>query len=362
MRTQKSTKAPADLLELCRLSDEIHHLFPKYYGDLVVSPRNGVKKRKLQQLEQVVNICGKVLGIDKKMEIKRVMDVGSGQGHLSFRLADVLSSSVDNIVGLERCEELLRRASVSPAFHSAVSFICCDAVSSSISTRKGDLVVGLHACGSLGDTIVNSAAELGSSAVILVTCCLQKRHLSDSGGVHFRLPISTSALSNPQIRRVLTVAKHLLGATNRCRGYNSEAELRGRITRYGLRKILKMKGFENEFAERTGSEVHGISKHKVKKGLTTVVGDALRRRGNFDDIFVDEIKSVEVDAEREYRVMRALTLPRAMIGDILEMAIVLDRAARLEESEQYHDVLRIRVFPDEISPRNLCLIALPLKS
>lgn len=352
---------PEDLLRLVRLAGDVYEMFPKADWEIQAAERVRVKERKLKQIEYVAKVCSEVIEEDEDCVISRIVDVGAGHGHLSQKLADDLEGTVKEIVGLERSARLLNTAKSLYRSGSNVSRVCSDAVLSSIVTGPGDLLVGLHACGSLGDTIIDAAASQGSSGVVLVTCCLQKRDLNDPNGSLYRKPLSRYGLEEKDISSVLTVEKSFLGVTNRSRGYGSEAILQGRLVRHGLRKLLALKGFEDEFAQRTGSEVHGISRHKIKRGLMTVAKEALKLRGFTQDVTEKEIKKIEKQAEKEYRVMRALTLPRSMLGEVLEMAIVLDRATRLEESGAFRRVARLRLFPDEVSPRNLCIVGIPKK-
>lgn len=48
-----------------------------------------------------------------------------------------------------------------------------------------------------------------------------------------------------------------------------------------------------------------------------------------------------------------------MLGEVLEMAIVLDRAAALEESGRFGRVETCQIFPDKVSMRNLAIVAFP---
>jgi hypothetical protein len=59
--------------------------------------------------------------------------------------------------------------------------------------------------------------------------------------------------------------------------------------------------------------------------------------------------------------VRAMSLPRSMLGEILEIAIVLDRAVYLEESGLFSKVDVCRLFPDDVSMRNLTILAYPMQ-
>ena len=70
-----------------------------------------------------------------------------------------------------------------------------------------------------------------------------------------------------------------------------------------------------------------------------------------------ELNATETDAAREFERIRRLSLPRKMIGRVLEVALVVDRAVALEERGYRVEVRQ--VFDATISPRNLGILALP---
>ena len=61
------------------------------------------------------------------------------------------------------------------------------------------------------------------------------------------------------------------------------------------------------------------------------------------------------DAEREHAVIRRLSLPRNLLARLVEVTIVLDRAALLEEWGQH--VLVAELFEQRVTPRNTVLLA-----
>ena len=71
--------------------------------------------------------------------------------------------------------------------------------------------------------------------------------------------------------------------------------------------------------------------------------------------FLDESRWHEEEARRRYARMRRLSLPRNMLARLLEIAVVLDRGAALEESG--HAVQWASIFERAVSPRNLALFA-----
>lgn len=210
------------------------------------------------------------------------------------------------------------------------------------------MVVGLHACGELGDGLIEGALSASVMSVVLVSCCLQKLRR----GRYFRPVMSNAATSDARIARVLQMDRRVLGAANRPIGDVNGHRLVGQRTRYALRMILKERGVDLQ----PGEEVYGLSRHQVKKGLMAVAGE-------FEEIWgirkmkETEIKDWEERSKEEYDVLRRLGIPRVMTGQVLEMAIVLDRAAVLEERGDFKKVVTCRPWSENVSSRNLCCVA-----
>lgn len=281
--------------------------------------------------------------------ISRLVDVGAGHAHLAAQLAETLPVPV---LALDRDPALLTTAGKLHERHLGESKLSLSQASvaqeHALGLTGSDMVLGLHACGSLGDAIVQTAVREGAAAVALVSCCLQKL----SPHADFRPPLSNVASDTASIRELLCVRRDVLGATNRSRGYASEQDLDGRATRYALRKLLRDR--EHPVA-RFGDEVNGLSRHALRRGLGAVFEDALRMRGIGGGISSGEVEARMSEARKAYARMRRLTLPRALAGEVLEMLVVLDRAARLQEA--FVEVRTCRVWGDAVSVRNLGCVA-----
>lgn len=195
--------------------------------------------------------------------------------------------------------------------------------------------------------LIQAALSASVMGVVLVSCCLQKLRR----GRCFRPVMSSAAASDERIARVLQMDRKVLGAANRPIGDMNDHRLVGQRTRYALRAILKERGVE----VRSGEEVYGLSRHRVKKGLRAVAGE-------FEEIWgirkmrENEIESWDERSKEEYEVLRRLGIPRVIAGQALEMAIVLDRAAALEESGEFKKVVTCRPWSEDVSSRNLCCV------
>jgi protein-L-isoaspartate O-methyltransferase len=267
---------------------------------------------------------------------RRVVEVGAGCGHATRALAGQLSLPV---FGIDRDPVLVERARQLVGGDD-VSFSVADG-ESELELCAGDLVVGLHACGGLGEALLRQAAK-ARAHVLLVSCCLQKIAADP------RQPLSAAGQ-----RLGLTLQKSALGLTNLAPFVeigHAEAVMRGRQARHALRLLLAARGKPVP----PGEEARGIHRREFRRGLAAVAGPALAARG-LAPASEGELGRFADLARTEHRRMRRWSLPRAMLGRVVELAVVFDRAAFLEERGY-----RVRVeplFSRSVSPRNLAVLA-----
>jgi hypothetical protein len=69
------------------------------------------------------------------------------------------------------------------------------------------------------------------------------------------------------------------------------------------------------------------------------------------------VEECEREAREEEARMRALALPRNLLGEVMEMAVALDRAAALEECGRFALVKTSRMFGEDVSMRNIAVVA-----
>ncbi|MBI2389385.1 MAG: methyltransferase [Deltaproteobacteria bacterium] len=261
----------------------------------------------------------------------RIVDVGSGHGHLTRELEARLARPV---LGLERDVRLTARArSLGGAFAET------DVLRDGLPLEAGDCVVGLHACGELGDVMVRSAAEHRAS-IALVGCCLQKRR-DDA-----RVPLSEA---EP------VLATRLLGLSNLvAREEGVEASradnLAARARRLALHRLL----VERVGPLRLGAEMDGLNRRAAHADLSTLVERAFARRALAVPSAAD-VRAADAWAREEHARARRLSLPRALLARVLEVFVLADRACFLEAHDR--EVVVGRVFPAGVSARNLALVS-----
>lgn len=332
--------APADLVALA--ADVIA---ATRLPSIEVDPRapppaalRAVGERKRQQLSALLGALGPMA--DKAA---RIVDVGAGSGHFTRIAAELFERET---LGIERnparVASAAARAAEAPQPAAAIAhFITLDACREPLAFEPGDLAVGLHACGELGDRLVLAAAAARCD-LALISCCLQKI------AAPLRAPLSRAAAP-------LSIRKATLGLTNltaQPQGVEAsiDATMAARRARYALLSLLRDRGVPIS----TGEEMRGINRRRAHAGLRVIAERALALRGLAPPTDA-EIRRHEEEGLRRFAVVRRLSLPRSMLARLVEVAVALDRAAALEEAGQFVQVATL--FERAITPRNIAVFA-----
>jgi SAM-dependent methyltransferase len=330
--------APRDLVELARAASAATRL-PAIVSDEPALAARSVSARKRRQLPALLAAVGPMAA-----SADRIVDVGAGSGHFTNLAADRFDRAS---LGIERDPARVSAANERAADRATFVELdvqldaLLDMGKHALAFEATDLAVGLHACGDLGDRLVLAAAEAGCD-LALVSCCFQKIRGATRGAVS-------------RAGAALVLQRETLGLANLTTqpvGVEAplEAVLAARQARHALRRLLLARGLDVP----PGEEMRGVNRRRAHGGLGVIARAALARRGlpPPDDA---EIRRHEEDAVRRYAVIRRLALPRNMLSRLLEVAIVLDRAAALEEAG--HATLVATVFDREVTPRNVGLFA-----
>ncbi|EYF04757.1 methyltransferase [Chondromyces apiculatus] len=328
--------APAQLVDLARATAEVTRV-PPLAASPLPPPRErlrSVHERKRLQLEALLGAVAPLAA-----RAQRIVDVGAGRGHFTRVAADLFDIDA---VGLERDASRVSTAEAL-ARGTRASFVTFDAGAQELSFGPGDLPVGLHACGALGDRMIAAAASARCD-VVLVSCCLQKIDTPR------RAPLSRAAEEAG-----LVLPREALGLANLTpRPEGVEASLGDMLAmrerRHALLRLLRARGLPLA----PGEEMRGINRRRARDGLAALAARALSLRG-LAPASAAEVEEHEAAAHQEFARMRRLSLPRAMLSRLVEVTVVLDRAAALEE--QGHEVMVRTVFDIEVTPRNLAILA-----
>lgn len=327
--------APASLTELARAVTSATEL-PRLGGStpLEAEALRSVRFRKRAQLSALLSA---VSGMAPQAE--RIVDVGAGSGHFTRLSAELFERDA---VGLEHNPARVASARKRAEHSTRASFVSVDARSAFGLTAR-DLAIGLHACGELGDKLIEAAGS-AQCDLALVSCCLQKISSAE------RAPLSTPATeAHAQLRR-----EHLGLANLTAQPQGVEASIdvtiAARQTRYALGQLLRARGIALE----PGAEMSGVNRRQANAGLRRVAERACAAR-QLPPPSDAEVAAHETAARRDYAVIRRLSLPRSMLARLVEVLVSLDRAAHLEERGLAVSVATL--FERGVSPRNIGIFA-----
>jgi SAM-dependent methyltransferase len=318
--------APADLVALAREVAAVVALSEVSAPAERAEAVSGASRRKSGQVAALVALCR-----ERGFAPHRVVDVGSGAGHLTRALARALGVEA---VGLERDGERVERARARAFADPGVQFEVVAVGATPVQLLPTDLVVGLHTCGALADELVALAAR-DRASLVLVACCPQK----------------VDGPSRPAASRTgraleLNIAREVLGVAN---SFDGAPDVEALAVRFALRRILRVRGV----ALRTGDETRGLTP-RVRRKLEAASERALARRGLAPSSECERREALEF-ARTEVGLARRRSLPRMLLGSALEVALALDRAHALQEAGATADV--VRLFPPTLSPRNLAVVS-----
>lgn len=324
--------APPSLARLGALVAEVTSLPPLGARTPFTEARasRGESARKRAQVDAFAGLL-----LPLAQSARRVVDIGSGHGHLTRAIAERIALPV---VGLERDQALARRASeLAPA--SGPSFAVRDVLAEGLPAQAGDCLIGLHACGELGDAMVQAAAASGAASLALVGCCLQKRR------ARTRPPL----VEGPELPRELLGLSNLSPREQGVEASRSE-NLAGRQRRLALHRLLAAR----LGPLRPGSEIAGLNRRAAQGSFSALARAALARRGLAPPTAA-ELAEAERWAAEVYPSHRRWAVPRNLLARVLEVYVLLDRAAYLAERGFVVEVGSL--FSQEISARNLVLLA-----
>lgn len=322
--------APADLRALAVETRTLTTFGAPFAGDGDGVAARRASTRKRSQVAAFAELVRPLLP-----GVHRVVDVGSGHGHLTRHLARQLDVPVE---GWEIDEARVAVATRLPAAEQT-TFRELDVRDALGELGPGDLVIGLHACGELADNAVRAAARAGA-AVAIVGCCLQKRRGE-------RRPTSAVDL-DPFSRDVLGLGNVALGD----RGVEEPlaVRLRSRENRIALRLVLEASGVTTF----PGEEMRGLNRRRAVGPLDDLVAACFTARRlplPAPSLVTEQATIAAVIHARR----RRWDLPRTLLGRLIEVWVAADRATALVEAGLAADV-RL-AFDAAESPRNLAVIA-----
>ena len=129
---------------------------------------------------------------------------------------------------------------------------------------------------------------------------------------------------------------------------DSTGSVQTRRARHELRELLRIRGIDVSRRE----DMDGIHPKKARRGLEALASEALRLRG-LPEPTEEELREAVAAASAPFEAIRRLSLLEPTLGELVELAALLDRALALEEVGMGTSVFR--AFDQAASDRNLCI-------
>lgn len=339
--------------------------------------RKHVKPKKQYEMCRLAKLTSSV---SKSMSIDKVLDIGSGVGHLSRYLCynnklqvacvdgdDKLTNSakkfdeqleftVDKMLKRGDTSLQLPRAPVHVTSHIAPDMnldkfhqILTDKFSISNPEELKYGILGLHTCGDLGPVLIKMfTQDPGSVMLNSIGCCYMK--------IQEHFPMSSFVEDQDWHKLTYTsneLACHALEMyTDRLRK-EQEDKLKVHCYRAMLEKLLlgRNESFRHTIL-KTVARAHEMTfVDYVTKATTNLVNS-----GNLEAFSIEELTDPKIDAQLEqwWEVVTFYTLRLAM-APIIETVILLDRCIFLYENGI--DNMMIPLFDPIMSPRNQVIVA-----
>lgn len=314
---------------------------------------NGIKKKKRHEIQKIVPVLKRVRD---EFKIDYVVDIGGGVGHLSRVLShyhQIPSISIDQnaefqAIGKERLKKYRKLDGARDVTFMNVTFGKNeDQAEMKKVFHEHSMTLGLHTCGPLANTLIKSTVEYATQGLLNFGCCYHKMNSETD------FPMSKFYKEN-HLPKFNLYAFTLATRSHAAMTFDTyQTKERVKNYRYALHLFL-MKHFNRKDFTDVG-ECH-LSMYW--KPFHFYVSDKLKYLG-LDHSYTDEYFDAFYDSpelQRELRVMFLCNIIRWQVGRAMEVFLQLDRCLYLEENG--YDVFFEQYFDEELSPRNLGILAL----
>jgi len=162
-----------------------------YLKELKITDDHGVVYKnaqdKYKQINQYVALLDPLIRSLPAKSLKKVVDMGSGKGYLTFALYDYLTNVLKtevSVTGVEYRQDLVdlcNKIAVSANF-SGLDFV--EGTIEAYEANDIDLLIALHACDTATDDAIYKGIKAGAELIVVAPCChKQIRKQIEKGGV-----------------------------------------------------------------------------------------------------------------------------------------------------------------------------------
>eukprot|EP00742_Colponemidia_sp_Colp-10_P011341 GILJ01012586.1.p1 GENE.GILJ01012586.1~~GILJ01012586.1.p1 ORF type:complete len:477 (+),score=54.05 GILJ01012586.1:2-1432(+) len=366
----------------------------------------GMNAKKQHEVSRLVPIVADLIA---KTGARNVVDLGSGQGYLSFLLAARLGVhviAIDNKQhntdgALWRAQKLCQRRKstatnqdprllfhpVTKEIDSSMTWPDFHAILAPHLTHPDDgiILIGLHTCGDLAAFVLRLFADSRANqlkGLVNLGCCYnmiqEAVDTSQQEDLQQMLQLTGQNLDNQSLDQTLHLCISetdknrygfplsvqgkgepcLLGRTNRmlaCQAIDwanhNMTDMLNKLFYRAMFQVLLQEYFPDL------SDTYAVGKMDANEALSFMdyAKAALSRMNRPDTVTSDQIQEIESRLSRHRRACLILWSLRNLLAPIVEHFLLLDRVVFLLESGCNADL--VTVFDHSISPRNLAIVA-----
>jgi SAM-dependent methyltransferase len=130
---------------------------------------------KYRQINRYVEILAPLLAAIPRDRLKRIVDMGSGKGYLTFAVADYLANTLHaeaEVVGVELRPELValcNDVAADSGFGGKLGFAAGSIAS--YDSAGAEVLIALHACDTATDDAIARGIAAGSELIVVAPCC-----------------------------------------------------------------------------------------------------------------------------------------------------------------------------------------------
>ncbi|OAR00372.1 hypothetical protein LLEC1_05374 [Akanthomyces lecanii] len=339
-------------------------------GPTVTLPEILETRMKTKKIAEVARATRLIRDVCESRRIRRVVDMGSGQGYLSISLAHLfpdlqvlaIDGSASQITGSQSFADSLGIP------HSRLTHMVHWIDGSSALADKvadwaagdGCILVGLHACGNLSEHMIRYFATMPSLDALAVVGCCYNHIVPRSESCPEGFPIS-AALRSRNVTLSPTALMTGCQAPNnwpRPDPHASSVFGRRRLYRAMLEKAFHDHGIRLPGGDGSERPAWGTRKGDMAsftafahRAMDCLGVDTAQRPADEQlRAYEDEYK----DWEGRIAILWTLSV---LCCKVVESVIAVDRYRYLAEQQDVQDVDVVPVFDVKVSPRNLMIVA-----
>jgi hypothetical protein len=128
---------------------------------------------KFRQINKYIEILSGLINQIPKGSIKKIIDMGSGKGYLTFALADYLQELEmgTKIVGVEMREDMVTLCNRIASHSKLTNLSFTQASIQNYDATGANILIALHACDTATDDAIYKGITAGAELIVVAPCC-----------------------------------------------------------------------------------------------------------------------------------------------------------------------------------------------